>query len=90
MFGIGKEKSKADAVIAVMPQAIEAASDKWRYFCDTLPFKAEVPLARRIASFTIPFFEGARQNIPALKDGGQHQAPARAAPRRHRPSASAR
>ncbi|WP_298671317.1 hypothetical protein [uncultured Sphingomonas sp.] len=68
MFGFGKKQSKADAAIAVMPQAIEAASEKWRFFCEKLVFKAEVPLADRIASFTVPFFQGARQNIPALKE----------------------
>lgn len=68
MFGFGRKRSKADATIAVMPQAIEAASEKWRFFCDQLVFTPEVLLVDRIASFSAPFFAGARQNIPALRE----------------------
>ena len=68
MFGFGKKKSKADVAIAAMPQAIDRAAEKWAYFCETLVFKAEVPLATRIGSFLVPFKEGVRKNMPVLRD----------------------
>ena len=68
VFGFGKKKSKADAAIAAMPQAIERAAEKWAYFCETLVFKAEVPLVARIGSFLVPFEEDVRKNMPALRD----------------------
>ena len=70
MFGFGKKKkkSKADAAIAVMDDAIQFASEKWTYFCSALPFKAEVGLAHRIASFLVPLSQGLRNNFEPLND----------------------
>jgi hypothetical protein len=68
MFGFGKRKSKADAAIAVMDEAIGLAADKWRFFCEKMPFRDDVGLVDRIAAFNVPFSEGARKNFPALKD----------------------
>jgi len=68
MFGFGKRQSKADATIAVLDQTIGVAADKWLYFCEKLPVRDGVDLVERITSFSVPFSEGARRNIPALKD----------------------
>ena len=68
MFKFLRRESKADAVVAVMDEAVGIAADKWRFFCDKLPFRKDVPLADRIASFMFPFEEGARKRFPALKD----------------------
>lgn len=67
MFGFRKRRSKADAAFAVMDEAIALAADKWQFFCDKLPFRDDVELVDRIASFSVPFSEGAR-TLPALKD----------------------
>lgn len=68
MFGFRKKQPKADAALAVMDDAVEIAAEKWRFFCDKLPFRETVRLADRIASFSVPFNEGARANIAAFKD----------------------
>lgn len=68
MFGFRKKQSKADAALAVMDDAIGMAAEKWRYSCEKLPHRADLPLVDRIASFLIPFSEGARASIPAFKD----------------------
>jgi hypothetical protein len=67
MFGFGKKPSKADAALAVMPEATALVSERWRYVCDTLPYKAGVPLEDRIASFCIPMYEGLRKTFPSLR-----------------------
>lgn len=68
MFGFRKKQSKADAAIAVLPDAIQRAAERWTYYSETLVFKPEVTLRARIASFMIPFEEGVRKNMPALRD----------------------
>jgi len=61
----GTRKSKADAAIAVMDEAIRLADEKWQFFCQKLPFRDDVRLVDRIAAFNAPFSEGARKNFPA-------------------------
>lgn len=69
MFGLfGKRKGPAEAAIEVMDDTIFIAAEKWLHFCRTIPFKQDVPLADRIAAFAFPFMEGARQNVPALRE----------------------
>lgn len=67
MFGLGKKPSKADAALAVMPKAIELVADRWRYYCETIPYRDGVPLADRIATFCIPMHEGLRTTFPVLR-----------------------
>ena len=67
MFGSKRRKSSADAAIEVLPEAIALAAEKWLFFCETLPMKAETPLAQRIALFSVPFFENLRNRYPALR-----------------------
>ena len=67
MFGFRKRESKADAALAVMDQATALVTDRWRYLCDTIPYKAGVPLEDRIASFCIPMYEGLRKTFPTLR-----------------------
>ena len=67
MFGLRKHKSKADAALAVMPDAIGLVTDRWRYFTDTIPFREGVPLEDKIASFCIPMYEGLKNTFPTLK-----------------------
>lgn len=67
MFGLGKRRSKADAAIAVKDEAITFASNGWKYFCETLPFRDEVGLAERIGLFSVPCGEGLRKNFQALR-----------------------
>lgn len=62
-----KRKSKADATLAVMDQAIAFAADKWSYFTKAMPFKADVPLKDRISMFLVPATEGLKNNYPALR-----------------------
>ena len=68
MFGFGKKKSKADATLSVLDDAIRFATDRWLYFCEKLPFKEDVGLAERIAAFSVPFNEGAKNNFPPLRE----------------------
>jgi hypothetical protein len=68
MFGFGKKKSKADATLSVLDDAIRFATDRWLYFCEKLPFKEDVGLATRIAAFSVPFDEGAKNKFPPLRD----------------------
>jgi hypothetical protein len=67
MFGLGKSKSKADAALGVMDSTVATAAEKWRLFCDKVSYRDNVGLADRIAAFSVPFGDGARQNIPALR-----------------------
>jgi hypothetical protein len=61
-----KRKSKADAVIDVMDDAIAFASEKWLYFSQALAFKDHVTLKDKIAIFLTPAREGLNRNFPAL------------------------
>lgn len=63
-----KRPSKADAALAVMDDAIQLAAERWRYFCETIPYRADVPLVDRIPSFCIPMYQGLRTTFPVLKD----------------------
>jgi len=51
-----------------MDDTITHAADKWRYFCDNVPYRTEVGLADRIGAFSVPFNEGARKHIPELQN----------------------
>ena len=62
-----KRKTKADAALAVMDQAIAFTADKWSYFTKALPFKEDVPLKDRITAFLVPATEGLKNNFPALR-----------------------
>jgi hypothetical protein len=67
MFGFGKRESKADAALAVMEDAIGLVTKRWRYMCETIPYKPDAPLADRIATFCIPMYEGLKNTFPTLK-----------------------
>lgn len=62
-----KSASAANEVIEQMDELIGIAQRKWEQFCTLLPFKDDVQLRDRIAAFMVPFSEGARMNVPALK-----------------------
>ncbi|MDB5693559.1 MAG: hypothetical protein JWO81_2622 [Alphaproteobacteria bacterium] len=69
MWGFRKKPvSRADAAMAVMPDAIAFAAEKWLFFSERLVFKAEVPLADRIASFMVPAEQGIENKFPALRN----------------------
>lgn len=63
-----RKKSAADDVIAVMYDVIQTASDKWTLFSNTIIYKQEVPLVDRVTAFMVPFEEGLRANVPALRN----------------------
>ena len=67
MWPFQRKKSAADQVIEQMDGLIGIAERKWDLFCTLLPFKDDVQLKDRIAAFMVPFSEGARKNVPALK-----------------------
>lgn len=67
MFGFGKKKTQADAVIEIMDEVIDFAADRWLYFTRTLAFKDDVDLGQRIYLFSTPFAEGAKLRFPVLK-----------------------
>lgn len=67
MWPFQRKKSAADDVIEQMDELIGIAQRKWDQFCGLLPFKDDVPLKGRIAAFMVPFSEGARKNLPALR-----------------------
>lgn len=67
MFGFKKRKSKADATVAVLDDAIALAAERWKFFCDKLVFRENVDLADRIAAFMVPFEEGAAKTFPVLR-----------------------
>jgi hypothetical protein len=50
-----------------MPKAIKVAAEKWIYFCESLRFREDVPLHDRITAFYVPFSDGARSNVAALR-----------------------
>ena len=62
-----KKESAADKAIENLIPAIELASNQWLSFCQRMPFKEGVPLEDRVLAFLIPFTEGLRAKIPALK-----------------------
>jgi hypothetical protein len=66
MWPFKKKPSSADAVIAVMPDAISLCSKQWLYYTSTLVFKDEVPLRDRILSFASPMTEGLKNTFAAL------------------------
>lgn len=68
MWPFKKKKSDADAVIAVMGEAISFASEKWIYFNTTVAFKNDVPLKEIIAIFLVPVTEGLKNKFVALRN----------------------
>ena len=62
------ERSDEEEMAELKRRLIERASRKWRYYTDTLIFKNDVSLARRIESFKIPFLEGVRRDFPMFKE----------------------
>jgi hypothetical protein len=68
MFGLFRRRSKADAAVEAFRPAIQFASEKWAYYCEMLPFRADVPLADRINGFMMPFEEGLAANFPAFRN----------------------
>jgi hypothetical protein len=67
MWPFPKKPSKADAAVGRVDAVVAIAADKWSHFCKTLPFKNDVGLAERIYSFSGPFGEGLRQNVPEFR-----------------------
>lgn len=67
MFWSFKKKSKADAVLEIMDEAISFAATKWSYFATAVPFKAEVGLRDRIGAFLRPATEGLKNKYPQLR-----------------------
>ena len=63
-----KKPSRADAAIAVMPEAIDFAADRWLYFCEQIIYKVDVPLMDRIAGFAVPAQQGIENNFPPLRN----------------------
>lgn len=62
-----KKKSPADQVKADMDAIVTSLGPKWKMFCQTLPFKADVPLADRIEMFATPAIAGMMQHYPSTK-----------------------
>src|SRR5262245_53575890 len=67
MWPFQRKKSAADEVIEQMDELIGIAKRKWDESSTLLPFKDDVQLKDRIVAFMMPFSEGARKNVPALK-----------------------
>ena len=67
MWPFGRKPTDADRAIAVFDDAIGKATEKWIFFSEAVNFKDEVPLGERIATFSIPMFDGLRANFPALQ-----------------------
>jgi hypothetical protein len=61
-------KRAADRVTEVWDDAIRGAAEKWLYFSKVIVFKDDVELREKISSFSIPAFEGLRNNFPPLKE----------------------
>lgn len=68
MFRFARRRSKADAAVAALPEAIDRAARKRAYFHDTLAFKPDVSLVQQIQMFLIPFEQGVNNDIPAVKN----------------------
>lgn len=47
---------------------IDRVAKTWAYFTETLVFKSEATLERRIQSFKIPFLEGVRCDFPIFRE----------------------
>ena len=68
MWPFRKKVTAADRVIEIWDNAIERAAGKWIYFSKTFVFKNGVPLRTKIIAFSVPAFEGLRNNFPPLKE----------------------
>lgn len=62
-----KRKSPAELVKADTRTIIRSLGPKWRMFCETLPFKEDVPLWQRIEAFAQPAIAGMMQHYPSSK-----------------------
>lgn len=63
-----RKKTKADAALAVMDDAINLSSLQWQKFTQTLKFKDGAPLRDVIFVFAIPMFECLRKEFSELND----------------------
>lgn len=62
------ERSDEEEMDELKRKLIDRAAKTWAYFTNTLVFKPEVSLERRIQSFKIPFLEGVRHDFPMFRD----------------------
>ena len=62
-----KRKAPTDQVMDDAAKIIEALKPKWEMFCQTIPFRADVPLANRIEAFASPAMAGMMQQYPSTK-----------------------
>jgi hypothetical protein len=62
------ERSDEEELEELKRKLIDRVSRTWLYFTETLVFKPEVTLKRRIQSFKIPFLEGVRRDFPMFSE----------------------
>lgn len=62
------ERSDEEEMEELKRKLIYRVARTWVYFTETLVFKPDVSLERRIQSFKIPFLEGVRRDFPMFKD----------------------
>lgn len=62
-----KKKTLTDQVKAHSDAIVASLNPKWKVFCQTMPFKVEVPLADRIEAFASPAIAGMLQHYSWTK-----------------------
>lgn len=67
------ERSDEEEMAELKRRLIDRVARKWVYFAETLVFKPEVSLERRIRSFKIPFLEGVRRDFPMFGEAPDNE-----------------
>jgi hypothetical protein len=62
-----KKKTPDEQVKADVNAIVASLEPKWKYFCEAVPFRADVPLHDRIDAFAAPAIAGILQNYPSTK-----------------------
>lgn len=62
------ERSDEEEMEELQRILIDRVARTWAYFTETLVFKPEVSLEKRIQSFKIPFLDGVRRDFPIFRD----------------------
>ena len=63
-----RKKSRADAVIAIMDEAVASVADMWLHYTSTFVFKPGVSLHDQIMIFSVPVSEGLENRFPELRN----------------------